>query len=65
MNLIAISENVLVNPYNINAVERKRRDGKEVVSVFVGNRSYELKVPVEEFLSKLKAEDEYKQHWAG
>ena len=65
MNLIAISENVLVNPYNINAVEKKRRDGKEIITVFVSNRSYELKVPVEEFLRKLKVENEFLQHWSG
>ena len=66
MTLVKVSENVLINPLNVNAVEMKIIGGEKIVTVFIGNRSYEVKVPIEEFLRDLQiGVEEYKQHWAG
>lgn len=65
MNLIPISPNVLVNPECISCVEQKMSRGVEVTYVWVGDRSYFLEVPIEEFYKSLENYGEIKQYYAG
>ena len=53
MNLIKISDNVLVNPKCISCVEQKKVSGKTVVIVWVEGKSYTLGVSMKEFLNSL------------
>ena len=67
MTLIQITETIFVNPESIDAVEFKILRAKPSVTVFVKNRSYKLKVPLREFLEKLKVTDmtKYQQFFVG
>ena len=53
MNLVKISQNVLVNPHCISCVEQKKIRDKQVVIVWVESRSYTLDVPLKDFLNEL------------
>lgn len=67
MELIRITEDVLINPERISVVEmRTRRDKKELV-VHVDNRTYHVTIPPEELLRQIKAAgiDAYDQFFRG
>lgn len=53
MNLIKISNNILVNPKCISCIEQKTLHSKEVVIIWVDGRSYTLGVPLKDFMHEL------------
>jgi hypothetical protein len=65
MNLIPISPNILVNPECITCVEQKTSRGVELTYVWVGNRSYLLEIPLDEFYKNLNNATPPKQYFAG
>ncbi len=65
MNLIPISPNILVNPDNITCVEQKTSRGVELTYVWVGNRSYLLEIPLDDFYKSLNNTGRPEQFWAG
>lgn len=67
MNLIPISSNVLVNPDSITCVEQKVSRGIEITYIWVGDRSYLLEVPLDEFYKSLNlsGSDVHQQFFAG
>ena len=63
MALIQISDNVMINPHRIDAIEAK----KDKTWVSVGNKSYTVNMPIKEFIRKvgISEQSEGKQHFAG
>lgn len=57
MNLIKLSDNVLVNAKCISCVEQKTVNKKSVVIVWVEGKSYTLGVSLKEFLTSLDNTD--------
>lgn len=67
MKLIPISPNVLINPKDISCIEQKLVKGIEITYVWLGNRSYILEIPLNEFYKNLQImeDNEPKQFFAG
>ena len=67
MNLIKISNNVLVNPDSISCVEQKVINKKTIVIIWVEGKSYTLDIPLMEFLNILDNINivSGEQHFAG
>lgn len=53
MNLVKISDNILVNPKCISCIEQKIVHEKRLIIVWVEGRSYTLGVPIEDFMQEL------------
>ncbi len=53
MNLIKVSDNVLINPECISCIEQKKVNKQDVIIVWVDGKSYTLEVPLPEFLTSL------------
>lgn len=68
MNLVPISENVLINPEAITCIEQRIVGGVDITYVWIGDRAYILNIPLNEFYKSLRLkEDESKvtQGFAG
>ncbi len=67
MNLIKVSENVLINPDCISCIEQKKVNKQDVIIVWVDGKSYTLEIPLSEFLTALDNLDvsENKQIFGG
>jgi len=70
MNLIPISQNILINPEYISCIEQVEERGKMVLYVWCEGRKHEYmwedKVPIGAFLDILKSSgEETKQFFAG
>ena len=68
MNLIPISENVLINPDSITCIEQRVVKGIDVTYVWIGDKHYILSVPLDEFYKSLRLKEEgaeIKQYFAG
>ena len=69
MNLVAISENCLVNPRRIGCVEQVIEQGKVVLYIWVdGIRylyQYSEKVPIEQFLNVISEVNRGNDKWVG
>lgn len=53
MNLIKVSDNVLINPNCISCVEQKIINKNTVIVIWVDGKSYTLGVSIKDFLSSL------------
>jgi len=54
MELLAIQNDVLVNPQRISVIEKKMdMNGSVVLSVIVDGRTYEVRRPINEFMQAL------------
>lgn len=70
MELIPVSNNILINPKFISCVEQKFNDiGKMVTYIHCDGMKYEYmyedKVPIGDFLNILRQDSEKNQHFAG
>lgn len=65
MRLITISDNVVANAESIDCIEQKISRGTSLTYVWIGNRSYVLEVPLEEFYKSLENSGEIKQIFGG
>lgn len=67
MNLIPISNNILVNPDHIGCIEQRKVRGEIVMFIYVDGVEYEYefkdKVPIADFINILK-EAKHKQYFA-
>ena len=63
MALISISENVMINSSRIDSIEAK----KDKTWVSVGNKSYTVDIPMNEFIRKVGIAEQSSgsQHFAG
>ena len=53
MNLIKVSDNVLINPNCISCIEQKKVNKQDVIIIWVDGKSYTLEVSLPEFLNSL------------
>ena len=53
MNLIKVSDNVLINPDCISCIEQKKVNKQDVIIVWVDGKSYTMEIPLQEFLVSL------------
>lgn len=53
MKTVKVSNNILVNPYEIGYIEQKLIQGRLVVVVCVMGREFELEVSVQDFMDEL------------
>ena len=53
MNLIKVSDNVLINPECISCIEQKKINKQDAIIVWVDGKSYQMEVPLKEFLQSL------------
>lgn len=65
MKLIPISSNVLVNIESIDCVEQKVTKGSSLTYIWIGNKSYILEIPLEEFYKSLEESVPIVQNFAG
>lgn len=65
MRLVSISANVFVNPDSIDCIEQREIEGTHVTYIWVGERSYVLTVPFEEFYRNVQDSEPIKEHFAG
>ena len=66
MRLVEVSENILINPDRISAVERKQVRGKEVLRVIIDGESIPVEKDPEAFFKSLELSvtKSYSQHWS-
>lgn len=65
MNLIKVSENVLINPECISCIEQKKVNKQDVIIVWVDGKSYTLETPLPEFLKSLEPVSKTEQVFGG
>lgn len=67
MNLIPISDNVLINPESISCIEQRTSRGIEVTYVWIGDKNYVLEIPLVDFYKSLGIveQNQHNQFWAG
>lgn len=61
--MITVSNDVLVNPKLISSIETRRVNKRVAYFVVAGDKTYEIKVPIDKFLEEVnRTHDEGKQH---
>ena len=71
MKLISVSANVFINPEYVSCIEQRNIEGTSVTYVWLGEKSYVLTVPFENFYKEFidynndDSGGEIKQYWAG
>ena len=67
MELIQVSDNTLINPEHVSAVEIRQFRGKKTFVVFVGPHTFNVSITPQDFLGQLKRSGigAYEQFFAG
>jgi hypothetical protein len=61
--MIKVNDNTLINSRHISAIETKMVNKKQIYVAIVGGKTYEIKIPIEQFLASIdKAPDMGTQH---
>lgn len=65
MRLVQVSDNVFVNPDSISCVEQRSEGGVYLTYVWIGEKSYVLTVPFDEFYKDIEEPVKMVQNFAG